>query len=109
MIMDKASYTRIAMKVSRSFICVCFPAVFIFLSCSIGIGKPSQKPDATIHDEKEALRAVRGYRFLIDTPLLNSDFNEETFDSLWEVWPTTLKEKARAASPEVRRKMAFQR
>lgn len=108
MIMNKANYTRGAMKVIRSFICVFVPAAFTFLSCSIGIGEPPGKPDAATHD-KEKLRALRGYRLLVDTPLLNSDFTQETFDSLWEVWPTTLREKARVATPEVRRQMAFQR
>ncbi len=37
------------------------------------------------------------------------DFDQETFDHLWQVWPEELRREAEAASPERRREMAFSR
>jgi mono/diheme cytochrome c family protein len=53
--------------------------------------------------------AARGYRFVTTTPLLPADFDQEVFDRLWTTWPKPLRERARDASPEERRKMAFDR
>ncbi len=53
--------------------------------------------------------AARGYRFVTTTPLLPADFDQEVFDRLWTTWPKPLRERARDASPEERRKMAFER
>lgn len=60
--------------------------------------------------EVEPLTAAeRGYRFLTQKAYLPSDFDQETVDSLWKVWPKELKAKAEKASPDERREMAFSR
>lgn len=53
--------------------------------------------------------AARGYDLLINTPFLPPDFSEEVFDQVWNAWPKPLREKAAAASPDERRKMAMDR
>ncbi len=58
-------------------------------------------------DSPEA--AARGYRLLTETALLPSDFNQSTFDDAWQTWPELLRTKAKNATPEERRKMAFDR
>ncbi|MBA63238.1 MAG: hypothetical protein CMJ76_12845 [Planctomycetaceae bacterium] len=56
-----------------------------------------------------AKRAAHGYRLLVDTPLLQSDFSQEVFDNVWQIWPKPLREKARLSTPAERRQMAFSR
>ncbi|MCO8125412.1 c-type cytochrome [Stieleria sp. TO1_6] len=56
-----------------------------------------------------AADAARGYRFLIDTAVMSSDFDQSTFDALWTVWPEPLRSRARQATADERRRMAFQR
>ena len=51
----------------------------------------------------------RGYRFLTEKEYLPPDFHQFDFDRIWEVWPRGLKAEAKAASPEKRREMAFDR
>ena len=68
-----------------------------------------EEVDLQRSSKSEAERVMRGYRLLVDTPLLQSDFSQEVFDNLWKVWPKTLRERARLASADVRRKMAFSR
>ena len=53
--------------------------------------------------------AQRGYRLLREKPFLPADFDQEIFDNLWKVWPEPLRERARQASFEERRKLAFSR
>ena len=53
--------------------------------------------------------AERGYRFLTEKPYLPPDFDQETFDSLWKVWPEPLRAKAEKASFSDRRSLAFSR
>ena len=53
--------------------------------------------------------AERGYHLLTHKKYLPPDFDQETFDSLWKVWPKELKAKAEHASPKQRRQMAFSR
>lgn len=53
--------------------------------------------------------AERGYRFLIQQPVLSSDFTQEVFDEVWQVWPKSLREQAAHASKEERLRMAFER
>ncbi len=52
---------------------------------------------------------VRGYRFLTQTALLPADFDDDVFNELWTAWPKALREQARSATPEMRRKLAFER
>ena len=49
----------------------------------------------------------RGYQFLVGKAYLPADFDQETFDLLWQHWPVKLRERAKEASPEERRTMAF--
>ena len=51
----------------------------------------------------------RGYRLLIETALLTSDFSQQVFDEVWESWPEPLRRDAEKASPTLRRHMAFER
>jgi len=53
--------------------------------------------------------AERGYRLLTSKAYLPPDFSQETFDSLWQVWPEPLRSQAEKATPAERRKMAYTR
>ncbi|MEM9825471.1 MAG: hypothetical protein AAF958_02720 [Planctomycetota bacterium] len=53
--------------------------------------------------------AQRGYRYLIETPVLTPDFDQETFDQVWRAWPESLRKQAENADLETRRAMAFER
>lgn len=53
--------------------------------------------------------ADRGYRYLIETPLLTSDLDDDTFSNVWRSWPEPLRSEAEKASPAKRREMAFGR
>lgn len=62
--------------------------------------------DAVSRDETSA---ERGYRNITTKPYLPADFDQEVFDNLWKVWPAPLREEARSATPEQRRRMTFSR
>lgn len=53
--------------------------------------------------------AARGYDFLTNKPYLPYDFDQETFDNVWKVWPKKLRAKAEQATKDERREMAFSR
>jgi mono/diheme cytochrome c family protein len=53
--------------------------------------------------------AERGYQWLTTKAYLPADFDQEVFDNLWKIWPADLRDRAREASPEERRRMAFSR
>jgi hypothetical protein len=53
--------------------------------------------------------AARGYRLLTEKPYLPPDFDQETFDAVWEVWPEPLRSQAASASADERRQLAFER
>jgi mono/diheme cytochrome c family protein len=53
--------------------------------------------------------AQRGYRLLTTKPYLTPDFDQQTFDELWQTWEEPLRSQAKAASLEERRRMAFSR
>ena len=61
--------------------------------------------DETVAEEA----AERGYRLLLETPLLTNDFHQETFDDVWKSWPEPLRSRAKDVSAQQRRQMAFQR
>jgi mono/diheme cytochrome c family protein len=50
-----------------------------------------------------------GYRLLTTKPYLRPDFDQETFDQVWQAWPEPLRSRAAKATPEERRAMAFER
>lgn len=51
----------------------------------------------------------RGYRFVTEKAYLPPDFDQALFDELWKRWPEPLKSLAEKASPDERRRMAFER
>lgn len=53
--------------------------------------------------------AERGYRFLTEKAYLPADFDQETFDAVWQSWPKPLRRRAADASVKERREMAMQR
>ncbi|MEO1527555.1 MAG: hypothetical protein AAFX06_19170 [Planctomycetota bacterium] len=74
---------------------VCLLSLFL----AVVVARPSRAEDA----------AARGYRFLTESPVLTSDFHQDTVDALWHIWPAELRERAEKATPEERRKMTFDR
>jgi len=50
-----------------------------------------------------------GYRLLTEKAYLHPDFDQETFDAVWQEWPEPLRSRAAKATPEERRRMAFAR
>lgn len=53
--------------------------------------------------------ARRGYELLTQKAYLPADFDQETFDSVWRQWPEPLRSLAENATPDERRRMAFER
>lgn len=53
--------------------------------------------------------AERGYQLLTRKPYLPADFDQETFDALWTVWPEQLRKAAESATQDERRQLAFSR
>ena len=53
--------------------------------------------------------AERGYRFITEKAYVPSGFDQATFDRLWTVWGEPARSCAEKASPEERRRMAFER
>jgi hypothetical protein len=51
----------------------------------------------------------RGYRHLRETPYLPPDFDADVFHQLRKRWPEPLRSKAAKATPQQRRKTAFER
>lgn len=51
----------------------------------------------------------RGYRFLVETPLVPPDFDEGLIDDIVRQWPKAVRNKALAAAPADRRRMFFER
>lgn len=64
---------------------------------------------AAAGDRSEETAAERGWRWLTTKPYLPADFDDAVFEQLWTVWPEPLREKAAAAAPAERRRMAFER
>ncbi|XZE54383.1 hypothetical protein SH139x_000344 [Planctomycetaceae bacterium SH139] len=63
--------------------------------------------DATAADQLSA--AERGYRFLVEKAYLPADFDQETFDAVWQTWPAELRAKAEAVDSDARREMSYRR
>lgn len=86
---------------------LCLLSPWLVLSLLPLAGSQAADPLPQSLDSESA--AERGYRWLTTKPYLPADFDQEVFDSLWKVWPLELREKARQASPEERRRMTFAR
>ena len=77
-----------------------FPLLFVHAG-QLCAESTTEKPPLTAAD--------RGYEYLTEKSYLPGDFDQETFDNVWKVWPRKLKEKAARATPEKRRIMAYDR
>ncbi len=51
----------------------------------------------------------RGYEHLTATAYLPPDFDQETFDAVWQVWPEPLRTQAEKATVAERRRLAYSR
>lgn len=63
----------------------------------------------TAPPQGESNAASRGLELLLNKPFLPGDFDQETFDEVWRVWPDPLRSRARDATPDERRRMAYRR
>ena len=52
---------------------------------------------------------ARGFKFLTEKAYLPADFDQATFDQIWQSWGEPLRSQAENASPDKRRRMAFER
>lgn len=66
-------------------------------------------PAESSAEQPAATSAERGHWLLLNKAYLPPDFDQETFDQLWQTWEEPLRGKAAAATPDERRKMAFTR
>jgi mono/diheme cytochrome c family protein len=62
-----------------------------------------------VSDEKPSAFDATGYKLLSTKAFVTPDFDQETFDNLWQVWEEPLRSEAEKATPEERRAMAFAR
>src|SRR5688500_9063505 len=60
-------------------------------------------------DRIDPASAERGYKLLVEKPYLPPDFDQEVFDSAWKQWPEPLRSQAEKATPDERRRLAFER
>ena len=66
-------------------------------------------PPATPVTEGAETAAQRGWRLLTTKNYVPADFTEAVFNDLWTVWPEPQRQQAAEATPEERRRMAFER
>lgn len=59
--------------------------------------------------EVDRSAAERGYELLLNKPYFQRDFDQATFDSLWQVWEEPARSAAEQADAETRREMALVR
>ncbi len=84
--------------------------VLLFFCCGLcGSWGTARLFAEDLGDGKAPTDAARGYQFLVNTALIPPDFDQQTIDEVWQVWPAELKQKAAAATPEQRREMIFAR
>lgn len=84
-------------------------AVLGYFACIAGQAVAAEKNPPSLGGEDAANRAARGFKNLTEKAYLPSDFDQETFDQIWQVWPKPLRKLAEAATAEERRKMAYAR
>ena len=103
----------------NTFVRSCFLAVGIsWFSCMVFLAGPAtgQQPflETSFREQKEndslsaSHPAGRGLDLILNRRFLPADFDTETFENTWRVWPAALSAKAEAR-PELRRQMAFER
>ncbi|HTM56739.1 MAG TPA: hypothetical protein VL175_22090 [Pirellulales bacterium] len=78
----------------------------LFLLAGVGA---SQAAELERSQAAEGAFSGRGYQILRTKAFLPPDFDQETFDNLWQSWEEPLRTQAAAASPDERRAMAFSR
>jgi mono/diheme cytochrome c family protein len=107
----------------RLFVLMIAPLVIPLAVGRVRAGEqPATGPESKSAASEHALTAVGsarprysidtkhpGYRFLLETPLVPPDLDDEVFARLWECWEEPARTKAAAATPEERRRMAFER
>ena len=71
--------------------------VTLLLLCNYSVSEATDSAEA------------RGYRVLTETPVLSSDFNEQTFDQIWRSWPADLQAATKDLPKTQRREIAFDR
>lgn len=86
-----------------------WPAAVLALVGVCCLGAEGTPPEGTSVAPGKPLTDHRGYRLLVDKAYLPPDFDQETFDRVWEQWPSDLRQAAAQASPQRRRQMAFER
>jgi hypothetical protein len=83
--------------------------LFFSAMLATGISLAGDLPRLAIPHPPAGSAAERGYRFLTEKAYLPPDFDQALFDELWKRWPEPQREKAEQASPDERRRMAFER
>src|SRR5262245_13127196 len=78
------------------------------LACLALLSFPFAPADAR-EPPPDASSAERGYWLLVNKAYVTPDFDQETFDAVWKVWPEPLKSQAEKASADERRMLAFSR
>ena len=81
------------------------PLNLLAIAVPLAIAAPCPAGDPALPEPS----VIRGYRALTEKAYLPPDFDQETFDAAWKYSPKPLRSKARQATPEARRRMAFER
>ena len=68
---------------------------------------------ASSDDDKISVKlesdAKKGFELILGKRFLPPDFDRETFEQLWKVWPNDLREQAAKSDTKTRRRMIFER
>lgn len=109
--MFKASDRLIHLRVSVQIVFrrLVFASVLFFGLHGAALGTETADHPSPPTTEASTLTPHPGYLLLTEKAYLPPDFDQETFDSVWKVWPQPLREQAADVSVEERRQMAFQR
>ena len=86
--------------------------VLVVLATEVFLGLSAvtaQSPEGVSGGTSDADAARRGYRFLTENPVLTADFDQETVDHLWKVWPEELRKEAEESTADRRREMTYDR
>ncbi len=85
------------------------------LTIAVGLARDPQLIRQRGHSEPAEVEptfkteAERGLWLMLNKAYLPPDFDQETFDALWKVWPESLRKQAEQATPDERRKLAYER
>ncbi|MEQ8787110.1 MAG: c-type cytochrome [Pirellulaceae bacterium] len=85
-------------------------ALLLGLSPMLALAASPDEQSSTRRPSPAETAAERGYRLLTEKAYIpEADFDQETFDNVWRVWPEPLRSEAEKATPDERRAMAFSR